>query len=113
VFDYNLIGYNEFVGICVVACKDIPRLASPESSLTDPSSAQQANLKLPLLRYTAETPAFSELDMRAGLGDEKANDFFKTHKYYNLLGDLHSVRHYASVLDAVNLPPMKGIFKLS
>ena len=115
VFDYNLIGYNEFVGMCAVACKDIPRLASPESSLTDPSSAQQANLKLPLLRYMTETPAFLELDIRAGLGDEKANDFFKTHKYYNLLGDLHAVRRYASVLDAVNLPPMKkgGIFKLS
>ena len=114
IFDYNLIGYNEFVGMCVVACKDIPRLASPEASLTDPSSAQQVNLKLPLFRFTAETPAFLELDTRAGLGDEKANDFFKAHKYYNLLGDLHSVRRYASVLDAMNLPPMKkGIFKLS
>ena len=91
----------------MVACKDIPHLAPPESSLTDPTSTQQANLKLPLLRYTTETPAFLELDIRAGLGDEKANNFFKTHKHYNLLGDLRSVRRYASVLDAVNLPPMK------
>lgn len=114
VFDYNLIGYNKFVGMCVVACKDIPQLSSPESSLTDPSSAQQANLKLPLFRFTSETPAFVELDTRAGLGDEKANDFFKAHRYYDLLGDLHSVRCYASVLDAMSLPPMKkSSFKLS
>ena len=109
VFNHNLIGHNQFIGMCVIACKDIPRLASPESSLTDPTSTQQVNLKLPLLRYTTETPTFLELDIRAGLGDEKANNFFKTHK----LGDLRSVRRYTSVLDAVNLPPMKkgGIFK--
>ena len=109
VFDYNVIGANEYVGMCVVGCKDIPRLASPEASLTDPDAAQQANLTLPLFRYTTETPVFAELDARAGLGDEKANDFFKTSKYLNLLGNLHQIRRYASVLDSMSLPPMKKI----
>ena len=116
VFDYNVIGANGFVGMCVVACKDIPQMVSTEASLTDPNSPQQINLTLPLFRYTNATPVFVELDARAGLEDDKAGDFFKTNKHLNLLGDLHQLRRYSSVLDSMSLPPMKKLdfsFKLN
>ena len=89
--------------MCVVDCKDIPRMASPEASLTDPSAAQQVNLSLPLFRYTTETPTFAELDARAGMGDQKASNFFKTAKQQNLLGNLHQIRRYATVKDSMAL----------
>lgn len=91
VFDHDIVGANDFAGMCVVACKDIPQLASTEASLTDPNAPQRVNLTLPLFRYTHETPAFAELDARARLGDDKASNFFKVNK--KLLGQLSDLRH--------------------
>ena len=91
VFDHDIVGSNDFAGMCVVACEDIPRLSSPEDSLTDPNAPQRVNLTLPLFRYSHETPAFVELDARARLGDDKASDFFKVNK--KLLGHLSDLRH--------------------
>jgi hypothetical protein len=91
VFDHDIVGANDFAGVCVVSCSDIPRLASPESSLTDPNAPQRVNLTLPLFRFTHETPNFIELDARARLGDDKASDFFKVNK--KLLGHLSDLRH--------------------
>ena len=99
VFDYNLIGANEFTGMCVVDCKDIPQMASPQASLTDPNVPQRKNLTLPVFRYTSVTPIFVEIDARARLGDDNANDFFKTSRNTNLLGNLHQLRQNASVFD--------------
>lgn len=115
VFDHDLVGSNDFAGMCVVACKDIPRMTSPQASLTDPNAPQRLNLTLPLFHYTAETPAFAELDSRAHLGDAKAVEFFKSEKSLNLLGpSLHQLRHprrisVQGVLDSVNLQSMKKI----
>ena len=91
VFDHDIVGANDFAGVCVVACKDIPQLISPEASLTDPDAPQRKNLTLPLFHYTNETPAFAELDARARLEDHKANEFFKVNK--KLLGHLSHLRH--------------------
>ena len=91
VFDHDIVGANDFAGMCVVACKDIPRLASPEESLMDPRSPQKKNLTLPLFHYAKATPAFVELDARAHLGDTKAADFFKVNKYHKLLGNLAAI----------------------
>ena len=99
VFDHDVIGANDFAGMCVVACKDIPQLASPEASLTDPDAPQRKNLTLPLFRYTSETPVFAEMDARSHLGDAKAANFFKVNK--NLLGHLSRLRHRSS---SKNLP---------
>lgn len=99
VFDYNVIGFNEFVGMCAVACKDIPQMASPQASLSDPNAPQRKNFTLPIFRYTSETPVFLELDGRARMGDIKANEFFRTNKSLNLLGNLHQLRHNTSVFD--------------
>ena len=107
VFDHDLVGANDFAGMCVVACKDIPRMVSPEASLTDPRTPQRKNLTLPLFRYSSETPPFVELDVRAHLGDDKANDFFKTSRTHNLLGSLHQFRRRISVFDSMNLQSMK------
>lgn len=94
VFDHDIVGANDFAGMCVVACKDLPQLSSPEASLTDPNAPQRMNLTLPLFRCTHETPAFVELDARARLGDDKASEFFKVNK--KLLGHLSRLRHQLS-----------------
>ena len=94
VFDSDVVGANDFAGMCVVACKDFPQLLPSEASLTDPNSPQRKNLTLPLFRYTSETH-LSELDTRARLGDGKASDFFKVNK--KLLGHLsHPWYHLSS-----------------
>ena len=110
VFDHDLVGSNDFAGMCVVACKDIPRMASPQASFTDPNAPQRLNLTLPLFHYSKETSAFAELDARAHLGDSKANEFFKSDKSLNLLGlSLHQIRRRTSVFDSVNLQSMKKL----
>ena len=94
IFDHDIVGADDFAGMCVVACKDIPQLVSPEASLTDPNAPQQMNLTLPLFHYTTEMPAFAELDARARLGDDKASEFFKVNK--KLLGHLSHLWHHLS-----------------
>lgn len=112
VFDHDLVGSNDFAGMCVVACKDIPRMNSPHASLSDPNAPQRANLTLPLFCYSTGTPVFTELDNRAHLGDTKAIEFFKSDKYVNLLGpSLHQLRRHGrisvhTVFDSVNLQSM-------
>ena len=91
VFGHEAIGANDFAGMCVVACKDIPQLISSEAMPSDPDAPQRKNLTLPLFRYTSETPAFAELDARVREGDEKASNFFKVNKM--LLGHLLHLRH--------------------
>ena len=103
VFDHDVVGSNDFAGMCVVACKDIPRIASPRVSLTDPSAPQKKNLTLPLFRFTRTTSVFSEMDVRSHLGDAKAAHFFKVYKYQSPLGDLSPVRRRSSVFDSINL----------
>ena len=94
VFDHDIVGANDFAGMCVVDFRDIPQLSSSEHSLTDPDAPQRKNLTLPLFRYTSETPAFVELDARARLTDDKATDFFKANK--KLLGHLSRLRQRLS-----------------
>lgn len=103
VFDHDVVGSNDFAGMCVVACKDIPRIASPQASLTDPSAPQRKNLTLPLFRFTRTTAVFSELDSRSHLGDAKAEHFFKLYRYQSPLGDLSPVRRRSSLFDSINL----------
>lgn len=110
VFDHDLVGSNDFAGMCVVACKNVPQMTSPHTSLTDPNAPQRLNLTLPLFHYSKATPAFVELDTRAHLGDSKANEFFKSDKCLHLLGpSLHQVRRRSSVFDSVNLQSMKKL----
>lgn len=94
VFDHDIVGANDFAGMCVVACKDIPQLASPEMSLVDPNAPQRKNLTLSLFRYTRETPAFVEMNARSRVGDSKACEFFKVNK--KLLGHLSKLRQRLS-----------------
>lgn len=103
VFDHDVVGANDFAGMCVVACKDIPQLVSTERSFTDPNAPQRKNLTLPLFRISYETPAFAELDTRSHLGDAKAVNFFKMNKTLSLLGDLSHIRHRTSLLEGINI----------
>ena len=82
VFHHSVIGSDEFAGMCVVACKDIPHFTP------DP---QRKELTLPLFRYSTKTFALAELDARASWGDPKANSFFKLDSK-KVLGDLPRFR---------------------
>lgn len=105
VFDHDVVGTNDFAGMCVVACKDIPRMASPEASLIDPNAPQRKNMTLPLFHFdfTRDIPVFTEIDARSRLGDTKAVHFFKTYRHQSLLGDLSPVRRRSSVFGSINL----------
>ena len=94
VFDHDIVGANDFAGMCVVACKDIPHLSSPEESLIDPNAPQRKNLTLPLFHYSKATPAYVELEARAHLGEAKAAEFFKMNKHHQLLGSLPIIRRH-------------------
>lgn len=103
VFDHDVVGTNDFAGMCVVACKDIPRLVSAEASLIDAEAPQPKNLTLPLFHYSQQTSAFAELDVRARLGDNQANDFFKLERTQHILGNLANLRRRGSLLDSIIL----------
>ena len=103
VFDHDVFGTNDFAGMCVVACKDIPRLSSSQTSLTDPRATQRRNMTLPLFRCTKASLAFKEIDVRAHQGDAKANNFFKVCKNQNFLGDLSLLRHRTSLFESISI----------
>ncbi len=63
VYHYNFIGANDFAGLCVVSCKDIPRLSASRASVLDPDAPECKNLLLPLF-HIKETLALRELEAR-------------------------------------------------
>ena len=79
MYDYDVIGSNDLAGLCVVACKDVPRLSGGTASLTDPNATERKNLTLPLF-HASETLALQELDDRHQLDDKEAAAFWKTYK---------------------------------
>lgn len=64
VFDHDYIKKNEFCGIVVVDCGEIPRLPSGSSGLDDPNAPQRKTFELPLVVDTT-TPALKELAERS------------------------------------------------
>lgn len=75
------------VGMCAVACKEIPHLStSLKVSLSDPTAPQRKNYSLPLFRFSSETPALAELIARTDFKDENAAKFLRTNKL--LLGHI-------------------------
>ena len=67
------------VGMCAVACKDIPHLSqtSLTQSISDPFAPQRRNLTLPLFRFSSETLALDELTARTDYKDAGAAKFMK------------------------------------
>ena len=93
IFDHDVIGSNDFAGMCVVACKSIPRLRSTKASF-DPATTQPKNLNLPLFQLTTKTAVLSELHTRSKLGDFKAIEFFKSNR--KLLGSFPQFHSHGS-----------------
>ena len=79
VFDHDLLCANDLAGICVVACKDIPRLSG--AAFDDPNAPQRKILLLPLITPKTTT-ALKELELRDRLGDSVAGEFWKAHRKY-------------------------------
>lgn len=63
VFDHDYIKKNEFCGMVVINCAEIPRLPSGSSGLDDPNAPQRKTFELALVTDTT-TPALKELAER-------------------------------------------------
>ena len=70
LFDHTVIGSDDFIGTCVVACKDIP--------ISSSDGVEQKNLTLPIFRFIDLTYAMAELEFRADCGDAKASGFLRS-----------------------------------
>ena len=75
-YDHDVLGKNNFMGICVVLCSDIPQISN-KSSLLDISSPKRKNLTLPLF-LLGESKALQELTIRHAQADREASNFLLT-----------------------------------
>ena len=83
VYDFDKIGKNELMGICVVQCADAPSVSST-SSLLDDGAPKRSNLGLSLFQIEELKP-FQELRLRHENYDTEASSFFKLlNKKYSL-----------------------------
>eukprot|EP00731_Ephydatia_muelleri_P029253 Em0020g897a len=62
VYDYEIVGKNDFMGICVIPWKDIPQISNTASLLNE-SAAERRNLALPLF-HIEDSKALQELTQR-------------------------------------------------
>ena len=70
-YDYDILGKNDFMGICVVPCNDIPQLSN-SSSLLDENSPKRRNMTLPLF-HIGESKAL--LALQHHFSDHEAVEF--------------------------------------
>ncbi len=77
VYDHDVIGSNDFAGLCVVSCKDIPRLSASRASVLDPDAPERKNLLLPLFQIK-ESLALRELEARSNRSDPAAAKALKS-----------------------------------
>ena len=83
VYDYDLVSANDFAGLCIVSCKEIPRLASATASLSDPNAQERKNLVLPLFHIPGSV-TLNELDARKEGSDSEASDAWKVYKKFEV-----------------------------
>lgn len=76
VYDVNTLKSDEFMGMAVIQCKDIPQLKTLTSDVQDPKSPQRMNAEFTLVRDT-KTPALMELKNRK---DHYVETFNSRHK---------------------------------
>ena len=84
VYNHDIFVDN-VIGICVVACKDIPRLREDEAekqrAILDNTAPQRKIFSLSLFHYplnVSHAYARAELESRAEIGDSKAKQIIKT-----------------------------------
>lgn len=82
VMDHDTFGRDDFAGMCVVSCRDIPRLGSvtEHHAIMDPNAPQRKVLRLSLFHpaNAVTSPVVpAELQSRAAISDPKAKDITK------------------------------------
>ena len=79
VFDQDVITEDDFAGMCVVPCKDIPRLGADDEqrAILEVDAPQRKVFRLPLFRPPNASPIRAELESRAGFSDSKAKHITK------------------------------------
>ena len=75
-YSHDVLGKDDFMGICVVLCNGIPQISN-KSSLLDEKSPRRRNLTLPLF-LAEDSKALQELTSRHALADSKATEFLHT-----------------------------------
>ena len=56
VFNYDVFGFHDLCGLCVLPCKHIPKLTGRDF-ITHPGDAERKNFYLPLF-LVQETPVY-------------------------------------------------------
>ena len=79
VFDWDLMKEDDFAGMCIVPCKDIPRLQGTDAGqqramILEADAPQRKVFRLSLFHPPgkAASPIRAELESRAKLNDSKA-----------------------------------------
>ena len=79
VYDHEIVGKNDFMGICVIPSKDIPQISNAASLLND-SASERRNLTLPLFQIE-DTKALQEVAQRHHCShDHEAATFYRVLK---------------------------------
>ena len=97
-YDHDVVGKDDFMGICVVLCNGIPQISN-RSSLLDDNCPRRRNLTLPLF-HPEDSKALQELTSRHALADSEATDFLHT------LSNMCGKRSLMSMLSSSSLKTM-------
>lgn len=81
VYDYDKLSANDYAGLCVVSCQEIPRLTSTKSSLLEDTGPEIKNFMLPLIHIQGSLP-LRELEARQATSDPDACSFSKCYKEF-------------------------------
>ena len=80
VFDKDIVKRDDFAGMCIVPCKDIPRLGTDaeQRSILEVDAPQRKVFRLSLFHPPKASPIQAELESRARLSDSKAKQVIET-----------------------------------
>lgn len=85
VFDWDLVKKDDFAGMCIVPCRDMPRLQGTgaeqqRAMILEMNAPQRKVFRLSLFHPPgkAASPIRAELESRAKLSDSKAKQVIET-----------------------------------
>ena len=92
VFDWDLVKKDDFAGMCIVPCRDIPRLQGTDAEqrkamILEADAPQRKVFRLSLFHPPgkAESPIRAELESRAKLSDLKAKQIIEAVPINNII----------------------------
>ena len=98
VYNSDILGKDDFIGMCAVLCNGIPQISN-RSSLLDDNSPRRRNLTFPLF-LAEDSKALQEFTSQHALADSEATDFLHT------LSNMCDKRSLMSMLSSSSLKTM-------